>query len=176
MEGELNIKMKYILKFLIFPISVIIMITGCSQDTTTITKAKILVDGTSIDDCLININEDGTVEYISCETNHAFLYKEDVVKEVYKEKTITLSEKNKIIINDLIQKINANEPKEVTDSSSVVEIFALIDDKNYCSEYYRNRNWFYDENVAKLCYKLVELAPLEVGGEMNPLRVPDEYK
>ena len=175
MAGGLNIKMKYIYKILILQMIVILMLGGCSQDMPSTKKAKLLIGfAPGMDFCLININENGTIEYTSCSINNADLRNENIVNEVYEKKTIRLSEKNKTIINELIQETLSNEPIKELGGDDFAEVRALIDDKVYLSVYYNEPVRYYDKNLANLSYKLVELSPIKVGGKQNSLEVPNK--
>ena len=169
--------MKNFAKLLIFSLIAMILLGGCSSDTTTIQPAKLLTGyGQYMDYCLINVNENGTVEYISFDDVSYANFREEISKKDIKQKrTIRLSQKNKIIVDELIQKVIANEPDiEEIFATGGTRIRALIDGKDYLSLYYEMPAWYgYNEDLANLAYKLVELAPFKVGGRYNPLKVPD---
>jgi len=186
-QKERSVKMKCVSKLLFFAITLMLLLSGCSEDTTTVTEMKILVGfGPSMDDCLIDIKEDGTVEYTSLSASTVFDFQTQEIKTelevgepeeyIYAKKTTKLSKKNKAIINELIQKMITEEPIREVQIDDAVLIYGFIGDKIYRSTYLMyGTGHNYDENLAELCYMMVKKAPpgFEVCGEVNPLKVPD---
>gem|GEM_PF-6787275 len=164
--------MKKIIRLIFAPLCIILLLAVCSSGVPITQNVKMLIGfGPGMDFCLINIYENGTVEYTSCSIINANLRNENIVREVYVKKAIRLSNNDRTIINELIQGILDKKPIKEIVVDDAVEVRALIRDEVYLSVYYDTIG-YYDKNVAGLAYKLVELAPINVGGDHNPLRVP----
>ena len=167
--------MKKFIKLIFISLCIMFLMGGCFSDVPITQNVKLLIGfGSGMDFCLINIDENGIAEYISCSINNADLRNENIVDEIYEKKEIRFSNKSKTIINELIQEILTNEPIGEVVSDGGVKVMVLIKDEEYLSTYHESGGRYYDKNVANLAYKLVELAPLNVGGNVNPLRVPND--
>ena len=76
--------MKKITILCVFQVIIILLLSACSNDTTPIHSAKVLIYGRA-ESCLIIINENGTVDYISCQASDVNIYdNEDTIKDFYK--------------------------------------------------------------------------------------------
>ena len=167
--------MKKFIKLIFISLCIMFLMGGCFSDVPITQNVKLLIGfGSGMDFCLINIDENGIAEYISCSINNADLRNENIVDEIYEKKEIRLSNRDKTVINELIQEVLVNEPIKKIVSDGGVEIRVLIEDEKYSSRYHEADPRDYDKNVANLAYKLVELAPFNVGGDVNPLRVPND--
>ena len=149
------------------------MFCGCNADESTIKSVKLLIGGgPGVDFCLFEINVEGIVSVTSCTINNTDISSEEFIGEVLEKKSFKLSESDKKFIVDEILKISENEPIDAVNITDTNEITALINDKLYRSTYNYYNDMNYDKNLAELAYKLVELSPIQVGGEHNPITVP----
>ena len=156
---------------LLFPFALIVsLLCGCNIDESTISPVKVLVGGgPGVDFCLFEINKEGIVVATSCTVNNTDISGKNFIKEILEKKSFKLSGSDKKLIADLILQITENDPIEEISFLDVNEITALINNQFYHStyDYYDAMN--YDKNLAELTYKLVELSPIQVGGEHNPI-------
>ena len=176
--------MARILKFLL--IVIILFLIGCSEDTTQVTEMKILVGYDAFsDDCLIDVKKDGTVEYTTLKASMIFDYQTKEIKKdieigepeeyIFERATTKLSNKDKATINELVKKMLSKEPIERIVADGATKIYGFIEEKEYKSSFdWYGKGEHYDENLAELCFTLIDAAPFgfKVGGEDNPLKVP----
>ena len=165
--------MKFLIKLLLPILIIIPLLCSCNNDETLVNPVKILVGGgPGVDFCLFEIYNNGTVVTTSCDINSYDIREDNFIEEILEKKSFKLSSSDKKMIADLIVRITEDMPIEEISVLDANEITALINDRFYHStyDYYNERN--YNKNLAELTYKLVELSPVKVGGEHNPIRAP----
>lgn len=164
----------------IFPLMLVVLpLGGCNADESSIIPVKMLIGGGwSTDYCLFEIDEKGTIDVTSFIPKDFDIRQEDIIEKILERKTFKLSSADKKLVADLILVITKKKPKKVVDDANI--IIALIENKMYSSTYdgdftinYDTKN--YNKDLARLAYKLVELLPIQVGGEHNPLTVPENF-
>lgn len=166
-------------RILIFILVLLFTIIGFSLDVKPIQEAKIVLsdDGLSGEDYFINIKKSGIVEYISFEVGTFNFQSKEIEGEIYNRRLVYLFDNNRNVVNELVEKTTYDEPAERINGSGFVEIIALIDGEKYYSVYGNygcSMKRFYNENLAQLCYKLVDIIPFI--SRDSRLLLPDEYK
>ena len=150
-----------------------LLLCGCNVNESRINPIRLLIGGSpGVDFCLFEINAEGIVSATSCTINDTDISNDEFMGEIFEKKSFKLSESDKKLIIDLILRITENEPIDKINITDANEIVALINNKLYHSTYGYYNTMNYDKNLAELAYKLVELSPIQVGGDHNPLTVP----
>ena len=93
------------------------------------------------------------------------------IKVAEVEENIKLSAKDKETIEELLLKISAKDEDQIKSYfNDVIEVTAKINGKIYWTPFYDGV--YANKDLLDLTYKLIELSPIDVGGEQNPITVP----
>lgn len=145
----------------------ILCIGGCdNRPKEEMQTARIMITGPGMKTYLFEVNADGTIQASSVKDRNTeglrSLKIQDFPKDSTKSKLKKLSDKEMLVVDDLITDVKENGDKNNTiEWTDIVEIHAIIDEVRYVSSYYEDKVDG-DTAVQNLTYKLVELSPMKI--------------
>ena len=142
-------------------------IFGCDNlSKEAIQTARIMITGPGMKTYLFEVKADGIIQVASAMDRNdeglRSLKIQDFPKDSTKSKSKKLSDKEMLVVDDLITGVIKNGDENNTISmTDGLEIYAVINEVCYVSSYYRDEQ---DGDIAvqNLTYKLVELSPMKI--------------
>ena len=167
-------------KIFTFIIAIAFILGGCTSDMAN-KNVKILIGGgPGTDFCLFELVSENVFEVTLCSIKTFDMQEADFIDEIIDVKRLNFLRQSDNIWS-LIKNIedNGTNEKFYFPVDDVSYVWAIIDGKMYWSIYvsdFDKENYFsqyVNKNLLSLAYKLIELSPVQVGGEHNPLKIPN---
>ena len=132
--------------------------------------------------CLFEFKDSKTIAVSYCLVNNEDLSSDNFIDRILETKETHISSKTVKELANQLKVLSEKAPdKEFTHTvDDATYVWALVEDKAYWSIYdndYKEKieyPRYTNEELLDLAYTLIEISPLTVGGEMNPIRLPDD--
>ncbi|MBP3539697.1 MAG: hypothetical protein J6J62_07620 [Oscillospiraceae bacterium] len=159
---------------------ILIFVGGCESNSMSNHTTKLVVYGFH-QPYLFTVTNSEDIKVSTGPMNFDF-EKLEFTGEVESSENLKLSAKDKLDITKLVEDVIASTSENSKNQSymDVDEVAALINGKMYHSIYVTDtektsiESRYLNRELLNLTYKLIELSPIKVGGDQNPIIIPKQ--
>ncbi|MBR1969970.1 MAG: hypothetical protein IKA17_06410 [Clostridia bacterium] len=159
-------------RIILLCVCVIILLTGCKQETENMQSVKILISGgPGKNSCIIEVFSDGSIETTTGDLASGILEgslnSDEYFNEDCKRKSKNLSKSNRETIDNMITLVKKNCTPVDNDALSICDaiiVYAIVDNVEYCCLYENTYDSYLEanEDLRKLSHKLVDVSPIKL--------------